>query len=241
MTQYERQQARQAGIFYAEDRSAISWPYYLHLAVWGIIMAAGIAAEIMTGDAALTCVPMGLGFFGFFITLIFIYQNWPVGIRVDGDGFRIGAVRRKPNRPGKQPWSDYQRWQELFAPWDAVGRVAVITDKPGLRDARMLGNRDVNRIGVLTSPFTRAVLLIEVNPARVTVPDFREPDEKTPMLRLGHLTPFEDSPVWYVPTRHPDALRAALAQHAGSFEGQPDRHLPSYLRLLFERAGLPRT
>lgn len=236
MTQYERQQARQTGVFYAEDQSAITWPYYFHLALWAVVLAAGITAELMTGDAALTCVPMGLGFFGVVFTLGFMYQNWPVGIRIGDDGIRIGAVRRRPNPPGKQPWSDYQRWQELSAPWNAVRQVAVITDKPGLRDARMLGNRDVNRIGVLTAPFTRAVLLIAIAPGRVSVPDFREPDEKLPMVRPGHRTPFEPSPVWYVPTRRPDALRQALIQHAGSISGQSSQYLPSYLRLLFERA-----
>lgn len=241
MTQYERQQARQTGVFYAEDHSSISWPYYLHLAVWGIVLVAGIVGQAMTGDAALTCVPMGLGFFGFFITLIFMYQNWPVGIRAGGDGIHIGAVRRRPSPPGRQPWSDYQRWQELFAPWDAVRRVAVITDKSGMRDARTLGKRDVNRIGVLTAPFARAALLIEIDPGRASVPDFHEPHEKLPFFRLGHLTPFEDSPVWYVPTRRPEELRAALAQHTGSLGGQSDCYLPSYLRLLFERAEVPRS
>lgn len=241
MTPSEQQQARQAAVAYAEKHSAIRWPYYLHLAVWGIALAAGIVAQAVTGDAALACVPMGLGFFGFFITLIFIWQNWPVGIRTGADGIRIGAVHRKPDSPGSQPWSDYQRWHELAAPWDAVRQVAVITDKPGLRDARMLARQKVNRVGVLTAPFTRAALLIEVDPARVVVPDFHEPHEKLPVFRLGHLTPFEESPVWYVPTRHPEELRAALAQHAGSISGQTDRYLPSYLRLLFDRADVTRT
>lgn len=235
MTQDQQQRTRQTGVFYAEDRSAIRWPYYLNLVAWPLLLAVGIACTSVIGTALWAWL-MAIATFGTVLSVAFALQSWPAGIRVGGDGIRIGAVRRKPNPPGKQSWSDYQRWQELFAPWDAVRRMAVVTDKPGLRDARMLGKRDVNRIGVLTAPFTRAVLLIELDPGRVSVPDFREPDEKLPMVRPGHRTPFEESPVWYVPTRHPDELRAALAQHAGSFDGQSDPRLSAHLRLLFERA-----
>lgn len=235
MTPYEQQQARQTGMLYAEDHSAIRWPYYLHLAVWIIVLAAAIAAGAITGDPDWSAL-LTVGICGLVFVVTFLWKNWPVGIQVGGDGIRIGAVRRRPGPPGKQPWSDYQRWHQLHAPWDAVRRVAVITDKKDLRDARLLDKRNINRIGVLTAPFARAALLIEIAPSRVTVPDFRERDEKVPMVRLGHLTPFEGSPVWYVPTRRPDALRQALIQHAGSFSGQSSQYLPPYLRLLFERA-----
>lgn len=64
----------------------------------------------------------------------------------------------------------------------------MITDKPSLYDARLLGKRYINRIGVLTAPFVRAMLLIEIDPGRAAVPDFHEPHEKVPFWRLGHLT-----------------------------------------------------
>lgn len=239
MTQYQPRQAEQAGVFYTEDHSAIRWPYYLNLVFWPLLLVVGIVSMTVLGAWEWAWI-MAIATFGTTIAVGFALQNWPVGIKVGTDGIRVGATGRKAGSPGKQPWSDYQRWQELFAPWDAVHRVAVITDKPGLRDARLLGKREINRIGVLTAPLARAVLLVEIDPARVTVPNFREPDEKLPMIRLGHMTPFESSPVWYVPTRRPDALRAVLAQHAASFGGQPDPSLPAYLRLLFERAGVTR-
>lgn len=235
MSQYQ-QQASRTGVFYTEDRSAIRWPYYANLIFWPLLLIVGIAATSTTGAGAWSWL-MAIATCGTVLSIGFALRNWPVGIRIGADGISIGAVRRKANRPGKQPWSDYQRWQEMTAPWDAVRQAAVITGKTGLRDARLLGKRDLNRIGVLTAPFARAALLIEVDPSRVTIPDFRERDEQLPVWRLGHMTPFENSPVWYVPTRHPGALRAALAQHAGSFGGTPDPFLPAHLRLLFEQAG----
>lgn len=141
MTPYEQQQARQTGVLYAEDHSAIRWPYYFHLAVWTIVLAAGIAAAALTGDPNWSWL-ITLGIAGLVFIITFLWKNWPVGIRVGDDGIRIGAVRRRPDPPGRQPWSDYQRWHQLHAPWDAVRRVAVITDRQGLRDARML---DVTR------------------------------------------------------------------------------------------------
>lgn len=236
MTPDERQ-AQQPVLFYAEDRSAIRWPYYFCITLFAVLLIASVIPGVITDDPNWSA-PMVITFMALVLSVAFAIQNWPVGIRVDSGGIRIGAVRRKPNRPGRQPWSDYQRWQEMFAPWEAVRSIAVIEDKAGLRDARKLGNRYMNRVGVLTAPFTRAVLLIEVDPAHAVVPDFREPDEKLPFFRPGHRTPFMTSPVWYVPTRRPDALRQTLVQHIGSLGGQPTPYLPPYLRLLFERAGV---
>jgi hypothetical protein len=197
------------------------------------LLVALIAAQATFGNAGWSLL-MAVATCGTLLAATFALKNWPVGIRAGGDGIRIGAVRRQP-KPGKQPWADYQRWQPLFVPWNAVRRAAVITDKSGLRDARLLSNRKITKVGVLTAPFTRAVLLIEVDPDRVVVPEFHEPHERLPMWTLGHMTPFELSPVWYVPTRRPAELRSALAQHAAFFSGSTGPQLPSYLGLLLER------
>jgi hypothetical protein len=233
VTQYGQQRIQQAGVFYAEDRSAIRWPCYFHLVIWPLLLISLIAAEATFGNADWSFL-MAVATCGTLLATTFALKNWPVGIRIGGDGIRIGAVRRQP-KPGKQPWADYQRWQTLFVPWNAVRRAAVITDKSGLRDARLLSKRNITKVGVLTAPFTRAALLIEVDPDRVVVPEFHEPHERRPMWTLGHMTPFELSPVWYVPTRHPAELRSVLAQHAAFFGGSTSPRLPSYLGLLLER------
>lgn len=228
-----RAEAR-ADASYSEDRSAIRWPSYFWISFWGVLLAAFIVAGIVTGSPNLA-VLMALAFVGVLLTVGFTIKNWPVGIRINRDGIRIGAVRRRPLPSGKRPWSDYQRWHELAVPWDAVRRAAVITDKPGLRDARRLNKRDITEIGVLTAPFTRAVLLIEIDPGRVVIPDFREPDTERQLWRYSHTTPFELSAVWCVSTRHPGRLRAVLAQHAAAFGDSTSSDVPAYVRLLLER------
>lgn len=115
MTPYEQQQARQTGVLYAEDHSAIRWPYYFHLVVWTIALAAGIAAAALGGNPNWSLL-MSLGIIGLTLAVAFLWQNWPGGIRIDDDGIRIGAVRRRPDPPGRQSWSDYQRWHQMYAP-----------------------------------------------------------------------------------------------------------------------------
>lgn len=226
---------QQAGVFYAEYRSAIRWPNYFHMTLWAILLIAALVPGVTTGNPNWSA-PIAITFMALLLSVALTVQNWPIGIQVAMDGIRVGAIRRKPNPPGKQPWADYQRWQQMFVPWDAVRRVAVITDKPGLREARRLSSRQLTRIGVLTAPFTRAALLIELNPYRATVPDFHEPHEKRPFWTPGHLTPFELSTVWHIPTRQPRRLRAVLAQHAAYINGTSSPQLAPYLRDLFERA-----
>lgn len=236
MTQYEQQEARTTGVFYAENRSAIRWPYYIHFAVWLVVLVAGIWMTSVNPSMSFV---MAAGFIGVLFTVALAVKNWPTGIRVSADGIRIGGVGLHP-RPARKnlPWADWQRRHVFFCPWEGVRRVAVITDKAGLQETRKLNTRDRIRIGALTGPFTRAALLIEIDPDRVIRPEFRESDTKQQFWRYSHLAEVEPSPVWYVPTRRPDALRAVLAQHVAAFGGKPDPYLPAHFQLLFERAGV---
>lgn len=238
MTQRGRQ-VQDAGVFYTEDHSAVRWPYYFHSVFWPIVLVVTVVAAAVTGNPD-WALPIAIGIAGTLLGIGFTSKVWPVGIRVGGDGIRIGAVRGGPRPRKNPPWADYQRRQVLFCPWDAVRRTAVITDKPALRDARSLSRQSVIRLGVLSAPFTRAALLIEVDPDRVVLPEFREPDTDRPFWRPAHTTPVEVSPVWFVPTRHPGALRTALAQQAPSSGDRSDPRLPSHLRLLLERGDVSR-
>jgi hypothetical protein len=239
VTQRGQQQIQHAGVFYAEDHSAIRWPYYFHSLLWPLVLVVTVAAAAVTGNPNWAW-PIAVGIAGTLLGTGFTSKMWPVGIRVGGDGIRIGGVRGRPRPRKSPPWADYQRRQVLFCPWDAVRRAAVITDKPALRDARSLSRQGVIRLGVLSAPFTRAALLIEVDPDRVVLPEFREQDIDRPFWRPAHMAPVEVSAVWYVPTRHPDALRAALAQQAPSFGDRSDPRLPSHLRLLLEHGDVSR-
>lgn len=240
MTRQEPQQALLTGEIYAEDRSAIRWPYAVHLVLWALILAIGFVGMAVAANPGWG-LPVAVGTIGLFTIIALTVMAWPVGIRIDDDGIRIGGVRRT-RRPGRRlPWAGQQRREILLASWSAISAAAVITDKAGIREAGDLRKGDVVRLGVLWAPFARAALVIEIDPARVALPRFREQDITRPFWRPARLAPVRLSPVWYVPTRHPGALRAALAQHAGSFGGRPDPRLPAYLRLLFERAGVVRS
>jgi len=67
-------------------------------------------------------------------------------------------------------------------------------------------------IGVLASPFMRAALVIEVNPAAVTVTEIRPARFYSNYKdgQFSHLVRPQPSPTWVVPTRHPERLSAPL-------------------------------
>lgn len=230
------QQTMTAGVSYAEDRSAVRWPYFALLACWVLLFAVG-AVWMTAWVNPVAALMMAIGLLGFCVTTALAAMAWPVGIRIDGDEIRIGGVRRA-RQPGRTlPWADSQRGQALRVPWRAVRNTAVVTDQPGLREAGDLRKGGAVQLGVLWSPFARSALLIEVDPDRVILPKFREQDIDRPFWRPAHRAPVRLSPVWYVPTRRPDALRAALVQHAGSVGSSPDPHLRPGIRHLFERTG----
>jgi hypothetical protein len=236
MTEHSQRRGAEAGVVYAENRSAVRSAHFAHIAVWVIVLIAGIALLAVNPGLGIVCV---VGLIGALVAISLTVANWPVGIVVDGSGIRIGGVSRAARGTGDLPRADQQRKQVLFAPWDAVRHCAVITDKSVLHDAadmRNAGGRVV-KIGVMWAPFAKAGLLIEVDPDRVVVPRFKEADDHRTFWRPAHRGVAKVSPVWYVPTRRPEDLRAALAQYAGYLGGPPDPRLPAYLRLLLERAG----
>jgi hypothetical protein len=74
-------------------------------------------------------------------------------------------------------------------------------------------------IGVLASPFMRAALVIEVNPFTVTASQIR-PARYYSNFKDGHFSHRihpQLSPTWVVPTRHPEALSAALQTIPGDW------------------------
>jgi hypothetical protein len=154
VTQHGQQQTQHTGVFYAEDHTAIRWPYYLHSVLWPLVLVVTIAAAAVTGNPD-WALPIAAGIAGTLLGTGFTVKMWPVGIRAGGDGIRIGAVRGRARARNSPPWADYQRRQVLFCPWDAVRRAAVITGKPALRDARSLSRQGVIRLGVLPAPFMR--------------------------------------------------------------------------------------
>ena len=231
MTQHG--QERQAGVLYAENHSAMRWPYAFHIAFWACVLIAGVA-WLSVGANFGVAIVAAVGTIGLLSSLVITRIMWPTGIQVSTDGIRIGGIGRR-RRPGRDlPWGDAQRKQVFFCPWDAVRRAAVVTDQATLRNAADLRKGRAVKLGVLWAPFARAALLIEVDPRAAVIPEFRPPDTERPFFRSAHMTGNELSPVWYVPTKRPEALGTLLAQHVGPARSDP--RLPSHLRALLEKS-----
>ena len=162
---------------------------------------------------ALTLVSVGL-----------LYRSWPTGVRIAESGISIGAVR-SAGAARRRPTVNHQSWGLYTCPWPAVLSVRIVTDRDELRQIKnspqyyTLTNRWTNKlgmrrcnIGVLASPFMRSALVVEVNPFRVTASEVRPARFFTNYKdgHLSHLVQPQLSPTWVVPTRHPEALRAAL-------------------------------
>jgi hypothetical protein len=161
-----------------------------------------------------------------------LYRNWPTGIRIDESGIAIGAVR-SARAARRRPTVNHQSWGLYTCPWPAVLSVRIVTDRGELRlmmslpQYDTLTNRWSNKrgmrrcnIGVLASPFMRAALVIEVNPSEVTASGIRLARFYTNYKdgQFSHRVEPQLSPTWVVPTRHPEALNAALQTAPGDWD-----------------------
>ena len=168
--------------------------------------------------------------FGLFLVPIsLLNRNWPTGIRVDESGISIGAIG-SAQAVLRRPTVNHQSWVLCTCPWPAVQGVRLVTDRAELRRMKnspsyyTLTNRWGGKagmthcnIGVLASPFMSAALVIEVNPSAVTTAEIRPARHYSNFKdgRLSHLIRPQLSSTWVAPTRHPEALRAALQRVPG--------------------------
>jgi len=207
---------------YAEDRCALRWP----LVGWGLVAPAALVfgaavLGVVVSPYWFIAVPVVPLFAPFLIGVALLYRNWPTAIRLDDAGVHIGALRSAR----RTPTVTHQNWGLFSCPWSGVGALTVVTDPAELRRIRTapeywtLSNRwgkpqAMTRcmLGVLTAPFMRAALLVEVDPAQARVPETRAatffPNRGDRPLRTT-VTPVPGT-VWVAPTRHPDRLRRAL-------------------------------
>lgn len=217
-----------------------SQPSYLeaHSALNGALLAYGV----LPVAAGIVCLTVGIaadqswlfGPVGALVALMLVsvgllYRNWPTGVRVDESGISIGAVR-SALAAARRPTVNHQSWGLYSCPWSGVQGVRLVTDRAELRQMKnspsyyTLTNRWSGKagmthcnIGVLASPFMRAALVIEVNPSAVTAGEIR-PARYYSNFKDGyfsHLIRPQLSTTWVVPTRHPEALSAALQRVPG--------------------------
>lgn len=210
-------------------------PSYLeaHSAMNGALLAYGLLPLV----AETVCLVVGVAahqswFFGitgaiFVLVMIsvgLLYRNWPTSIRIDESGISIGAVNSE-RAARREPTVSHQSWGLFTCPWSAALDVRVVTDPGELRQMKTepryytltsrwsskLGAERCN-IGVLTSPFMRAALVIEVNPFQVSASEIRPARYFSNFKdgRFSYLIRPQQSPTWIVPTRRPEALSAVL-------------------------------
>jgi len=153
-----------------------------------------------------------------------LYRNWPTSIRIDDAGITVGAIR-SARATGRRPTVSHQSWGLYTCPWPAVEHVRVVTDPAEVRRLRKssryytLNNRWGSpnamthcNIGVMTAPFMRAALVIDVDPFTVTATPVRPARfySNFKYATFSRLLKPELSSTWVVPTRDPEALRKAL-------------------------------
>jgi hypothetical protein len=219
VTQHD--QVQQAAVLYAEDHCAIRWQYFFHLAFWTLLLVTAIVALVWSGNPGLSFL-LALGVIGASSAVALTIIIWPMGIQVRSDGLLVGGIHRT-QRPDRHLPSVDGRWKRpFFCPWSAIRSAEIVTDHAYIRRT----NKDFREpgkvaLGMFRAPFTRSALFLEVDIKAVTIPQFRPPDTKRPFLRPANFTVPFISPVWLIPTKHPEALRAALAQHINLQPRQP--------------------
>ena len=214
---------------YREAHSALNGP----LLTWYLLAPAAAGAACLIAGVALHqpwfFVIMGWLAVPVMIWTTLVYRNWATGIRFDQAGVSIGAVA-SARAASRTPTVNHQSCGLFTCPWPAVRGIRVVTDRAELRQMknspryytltnRWAGKRGMTHCntGVLASPFMRAALVIEVDPAAVTTSRIR-PARYYNNYTNGYFSRLIQprfSPTWVVPTRHPDALRTALGAVSG--------------------------
>lgn len=232
------QPGKSPALLYEEHATARRWP----LMVAGLFTPVGaIALCIVLGATLNPLWFLGVLFIPMSLPVLvyssLLYRNWPTGIRIDDEGITIGAVGSRSG--GREaPTIAFQSWGVFQCPWTAVRAVRVVTQPEELHRLKesplyaTLNNRWAGRkqrrhamLGVLTPPFARAVLVIDVDPEEVQSPQVR-PSRYYSNGSGGRMSVRvvpEAGATWIVPTRHPDQLAEALTQRRSDpYSTSPD-------------------
>ncbi len=211
-------QGREVQSSYAEDRCALTWPL-LTAGLYGPVLA--IALFVV---ALAVRVPVfywtALALLGLAVTAwvtgggSFLQYFWPLGIRLDQDGVRIGGVRWAERHPGQVRTGTAivpKQYSQVFSvPWDGVLSIGLTSERDLLKIMRRRAyrGRKLTPLGNLATPFMRAALVIWADEAKAQMPKIRP---ATGALWFSFPEPGYHQPVWVVPTRHPARLATALS------------------------------
>lgn len=213
---------------YEEHHSALNGPFV----AWCLIapaLAEAVCLTLASTVSLLWLIAAALlpAFLPFMVAVSFLYRNWPTGIRIDESGITAGAIS-SPRALSRKPSVYHQAWGVYTCPWPSVRSARVVTDPRELRllakspdhytfTNRWGGKLDMRYcdIGVLSSPFMRPALVVELYPSGVTGTTVR-PGRAYTNFKDGHFSRLIQPRVWdtwIVPTRRPRALRDALKSY----------------------------
>ena len=228
--------ARSATGVYEEKHSALNRSFMSVVVLTLLAVALFVVLAVTVSSAvfsSLTGAVLGL----LLILMSLLYRNWPTGIRVDETGITFGAIGSRRARAGKRrPTVNHQSWGLFHCPWPSVVTARVATDPAEILRLRKsnefctLTNRwgpsrgmQYCSTGVLSAPLMTAALVIEIG-GGTTYPDVRNAKFYDNFARRGYFSRWlhpKLSPTWVVPTRHPEALAAALAHWEPARAAQP--------------------
>ncbi len=214
---------------YAEDRAAVTWP----LVGVGAGVPAGCGAVFGAGVACGWPVVGALAAAGAVLAVLIgtalLWRNWPTGIRIGAGEVRVGAVRAA-GAATRRPTVTHQNRGLFTVPLAGVRGMKVVTEPAEIRRLRTspelftLSNRwgrprtaRTCKLGVLTAPFMRAALVMDLDGGWATFPATRPAwfFPNRPGRPLRTLLTAEESLTWVVPTRHPERLAAAVDRVMG--------------------------
>ena len=204
-------QADATSVYFAEDHGALRWPLLLAgLAAPVIALACAVAAIVLQNVPLLVVCLLAVAVW--MVRGQLLPYVWPVGIRLDDEGLRIGAVRWADKHPGRthpRPTVPRQWSQEFRCPWPAVQRIGVVTDRQAVKTMIRCSHhgRRSTPLGNLATPFMRAALVIWVDNEQAVTPAIQP---ARGLLAANWSSPGFSQPLWVAPTRHPRQLQAAL-------------------------------
>lgn len=160
---------------YAEDRVALTWRLLaLGIGLPLVCTALFVIGIILGWDVVGPLAAVGAGMSLMSPTAL-LYRNWPTGMRIGEEELRIGAVR-SARGARRTPTVTHQNRGLFTVPLTAVRSMTVETNPAAIRrlkkdpDYFTLSNRwgkpremTVCKLGVLTAPFMRAALVVELD------------------------------------------------------------------------------
>jgi hypothetical protein len=210
-------------LLYSEDQSGLARRVVVQAILAPLIL---IAIFIPLGPtnssvlAALLALPAVVAAIWTIVAELSLIYLWPIGIRIDSAGIRIGGLRAWERRqlagrwPPRKPFHVGAQGRAVFScPWEGVKELYLVRSRDELKALNRQKSAFRKRTSQLRTPLgyfwaSRAGLVIVTDPA-LTSSDpgsFRANWSQTGSIK-GVM-----SPTWLVPTRHPDELRAALAR-----------------------------